>query len=121
MQQEMRFGEIMAYIPNRGDVVWILFNPQAGHEQSRRRPAFVLSPVSYNSKVGLALLCPITNQINGYPFEVLIPDGLKISGAILSDQLKNLDWKERQAELVCKLPSATMDEVLQKLNTLLGQ
>jgi len=121
MQQEMRFGEIMAYIPNRGDVVWILFNPQAGHEQAERRPALVLSPMSYNSKVGLALLCPITNQIKGYPFEVLIPDGLKISGAILSDQLKNLDWKARQAKLVCKLPSATIDEVLQKLNTILGQ
>jgi mRNA interferase MazF len=121
MQQEMRFGEIMAYIPNRGDVVWILFNPRAGYEQAGRRPAFVLSPVSYNSKVGLALLCPITNQIKGYPFEVLIPDGLKMSGAILSDQLKNLDWKARQAELVCKLPSAIIDEVLQKLNTLLGQ
>jgi len=119
MQQEMRFGEIMAYIPNRGDVVWIMFNPQAGHEQAGRRPALVLSPVSYNSKVGLALLCPITNQIKGYPFEVLIPDGLKISGAILSDQVKSLDWKARQAEFVCKLSAVTMNEVLQKLNTLL--
>ena len=121
MQQEMRFGEIMAYIPNRGDVVRILFNPQAGHEQAGRRPALVLSPVSYNSKVGLALLCPITNQIKGYPFEVLIPDGLKIGGVILSDQVKSLDWKARQTELVCTLPSATVDEVLQKLNTLLSR
>jgi len=117
----MRFGEIMAYIPNRGDIVWITFNPQAGHEQAGRRPALVLSPASYNGKVGLAILCPITSQVKGYPFEVLMPDGLKISGAILSDQLKSLDWKERQAELVCKLPSATVEEVLQKLNTLLGQ
>jgi len=111
----------MAYIPNRGDIIWITFNPQAGHEQAGRRPALVLSPAAYNGKVGLAILCPITSQIKGYPFEVLIPDGLKISGAILSDQVKNLDWNVRQAEFVCKLPNATLDEVLQKLSTLLGQ
>jgi len=111
----------MAYIPNRGDVVWITFNPQAGHEQTGRRPALVLSPESYNSKVGLAILCPITSQIKGYPFEVLIPEGLKISGAILSDQVKSLDWKIRQAELVCKLPFGTVDEVMQKLHTLIGR
>jgi len=75
----------MAYIPNRGDIVWITFNPQAGHEQAGRRPALVLSPAVYNDKVGLAILCPITSQIKGYPFEVLIPDGLKTSGAILAD------------------------------------
>jgi len=117
----MRFGETMAYVPNRGDIVWITFNPQAGHEQAGRRPALVLSPAAYNGKVGLAILCPITSQIKGYPFEVLIPDGLKISGAILSDQVKSLDWRARQAELVCKLPSATIDEALQKLGTLVGQ
>ena len=117
----MKFGEVMAYIPNRGDVVWITFNPQAGHEQAGRRPAFVLSPASYNGKVGLAILCPITSHIKGYPFEVLIPTGLKISGAILSDQVKSLDWRVRQAELVCELPAAIVDEVLHKLNTLLNQ
>jgi len=111
----------VAYIPTRGDIVWITFNPQAGHEQSGRRPGLVLSPEAYNSKVGLAILCPITSQVKGYPFEVLIPEGLEISGAILSDQVKSLDWKARQAELVCKLPPATVDEVLQKLSTLLGQ
>ena len=110
----------MTYIPDRGEAVWITFNPQAGHEQAGRRPAVVLSPASYNGKVGLAILCPISSRIKGYPFEVLIPDGLKISGAILADQVKNLDWKERQAELVCKLPSASVVEVLQKLKTLLG-
>ena len=117
----MKFGETMAYIPNRGDIVWITFNPQAGHEQAGRQPALVLSPAAYNGKVGLAILCPITSQVKGYPFEVLIPDGLKIGGAILSDQVKSLDWKARQAELACKLPSATMDEVLQKLNMLLSR
>jgi mRNA interferase MazF len=111
----------MAYIPNRGDVVWITFNPQAGHEQAGRRPALVLSPSAYNGKVGLAILCPITSQIKNYPFEVIIPDGLKISGAILSDQVKSLDWRVRQAEFVCKLPESSLDEVLQKLGTLIGQ
>ena len=109
----------MAYIPNRGDIVWLTFNPQAGHEQAGRRPALVLSPAAYNGKVGLAILCPITSQIKGYPFEVLLPDGLKISGAILSDQVKSLDWKIRQAEFICKLTSDALDEVLQKLNALI--
>lgn len=77
-----------AYIPARGDVIRISLNPQAGHEQAGRRPALVLSPSAYNKKVGLAILCPITKQIKGYPFEVLIPRDLKISGAILADQVK---------------------------------
>ena len=117
----MRFGKTMGYIPNRGDIVWITFNPQAGHEQAGRRPALVLSPATYNGKVGLAILCPITSQVKNYPFEVLIPNGLKIGGAILSDQVKSLDWKIRQEEFVCKLPASTLDEVLQKLSTLIGQ
>jgi mRNA interferase MazF len=115
-----KFGEAMAYLPNRGDLVWITFNPQAGHEQAGRRPALVLSPAAYNEKVGLAIFCPITSQIKGYPFEVLIPEGLKIEGAILSDQVKSLDWQARQAEFVCGLPVASLKEVLQKLNTLIG-
>jgi mRNA interferase MazF len=109
----------MAYIPDRGDAVWINFNPQAGHEQSGRRPAIVLSPVAYNRKVGLALFCPITNQIKGYPFEVIIPHGLKVTGAVLSDQVKSLDWKMRDAELIAHLPSSVTDDVLKKLKTLL--
>ena len=117
----MKFGEMMAYIPDRGDIVWITFNPQAGHEQAGRRPALVLSPAAYNGKVGLAILCPITSQTKAYPFEVLIPAGLKIGGAILSDQVKSLDWKVRQAEFVGKLPASTLDEVLQKLGTLIGR
>ena len=108
-------------MPQRGDAIWIELNPQAGHEQAGRRPALVLSPAAYNGKVGLAVLCPITNQIKGYPFEVLIPDGLKIKGAILSDQVKNLDWKVRQAKLICKLPAATVEEALQKLTILLSE
>ncbi|GAB4445011.1 MAG: endoribonuclease MazF [Anaerolineales bacterium] len=111
----------MAYIPDSGDIVWITFNPQAGHEQAGRRPALVLSPAAYNSKVGLAILCPITSQIKGYPFEVLIPDGLKINGVVLSDQVKSLDWKARQAEFVCKLPPIAFNEVVQKLSVLIRQ
>jgi mRNA interferase MazF len=109
------------YVPQCGDVVRTTLNPQAGHEQAGRRPAVVLSPQSYNGKTGLAILCPITNQIKGYPFEVLIPPGLSVAGAILSDQVKSLDWRARNAELVCTLPTETISEVLWKLVTLLSQ
>jgi mRNA interferase MazF len=108
-----------AYVPQRGDVVWITLNPQAGHEQAGRRPAVVLSPATYNVKVGLAILCPLTNQVKGYPFEVIVPKGLSLTGAILADQVKSLDWRVRKAELICTLPRGTMVEVLQKLSTLL--
>jgi mRNA interferase MazF len=100
-------------------MVWITFNPQAGYEQAGRRPALVLSPAAYNEKVGLAILCPVTSHMKGYPFEVLIPDGLEIGGAVLSDQVKSLDWRARQAEWICELPKAALDEVLQKLSTLI--
>jgi mRNA interferase MazF len=102
-------------------VVWITLNPQAGHEEAGRRPAVVISPESYNGKVGMAIFCPITSQVKGYPFEVVIPPGLPVSGAILSDQVKSLDWRARQAELICTLPTATISEVFQKLATLLSQ
>ena len=108
------------YVPQGGDVVWITLNPQAGHEQAGRRPAVVLSTRNYNQKTSLAILCPITNQIKGYPFEVIIPPGLPIEGAILSDQVKSLDWRARHAELICILPDGTISEVLQKLGTLLS-
>jgi len=107
------------YVPERGDVVWITLNPQAGHEQAGRRPAVVLSPGAYNAKVGLAILCPITSQVKGYPFEVEIPAGLPVTGAILADQVKSLDWRARRAEWVCALPSETVAEVLRKVEVLL--
>ena len=107
------------YIPARGDAVWITFNPQAGHEQAGRRPALVLSPSSYNRKVGLAILCPITSQVKGYPFEVTIPSGSKLGGVVLADQVKSLDWRFRKAEFICKLPREITSEVLDKLGTLL--
>ena len=108
------------YIPERGDVVWITLDPQAGHEQSGRRPAVILSPKAYNGKVGLAILCPTTSQIKEYPFEVLIPPLLPVSGVILSDQAKSLDWREREVEFICQLPAATITETLVKLGTLLN-
>ena len=109
----------MAYAPNQGDAVWVTLNPQAGHEQAGRRPALVLSPAAYNRKVGLVVLCPITNQVKGYPFEVLIPHGLRVTGAVLADQVKSLDWKAREVKLICKLPPSVTNEALKKLNTLL--
>ncbi len=110
---------VKTYIPVRGDVVWINLNPQTGHEQKGRRPALVLSPEDYNKKVGLAIFCPITNQVKGYPFEVLIPEGLKASGVILADQVKSLDWKTRNAELICQIPEEVTKIVLERIYTLL--
>src|SRR5438067_4938950 len=99
----MRSGEL--YVPERGDVVWLAFDPQAGHEQAGRRPAIVLSPAVYNGRSGLALCCPITSQVKGYPFEVAIPPGLSIAGVILADQVKSLDWRARRATPAGRLPA----------------
>lgn len=107
-------------MPERGDTVWLTFDPQAGHEQSGRRPAVVLSPREYNEPTGLAILCPVTSQIKGYPFEVALPAGLPIEGVALADQVRNLDWRARRASLICTVPRATTEEVLGKLQTLLG-
>jgi mRNA interferase MazF len=107
------------FTPERGDAIWITLTPQAGHEQAGRRPAIVLSPAAYNRKVGLALLCPITSQVKGYPFEVNLPAGLKVQGAVLSDRVKCLDWKARKSAFICRLPDDVVHEVLGKLNTLL--
>jgi mRNA interferase MazF len=107
------------YVPARGDLVWITLNPQAGHEQAGRRPALVLSPSSYNGKVGLAVFCPITSQVKGYPFEVAIPSGLKLGGVMLADQVKSLDWRIRKTTFICKLPRETTSEVVDKLGALL--
>ena len=107
------------YSPDRGDIVWINFNPQAGHEQAGRRPALILSPRDYNVKVGLAVLCPITGKIKGYPFEVRIPEELPVDGVILSDQVKSVDWKIRNTEFICTLDHQSVDKVLQRLHALL--
>lgn len=110
----------MAKTPDRGDVLWVSTNPQAGHEQAGRRPALVLSPMSYNTKAGLAVCCPITSKVKGYPFEVLLPEGLPVSGAVLSDQVRSLDWRAREAQHACRLPSDSVRQVLLKLGTLIS-
>ena len=104
--------------PDRGDIVWIDFDPQAGHEQGGRRPALIVSPRSYNRKVGLALLCPITSQRKGYPFETPLPKGLKVTGVVLADQVKSVDWHARRAEFCCKAPTATVLDVIGKAQAL---
>lgn len=109
----------MAYVPERGDVVWITLNPQAGDEHEGRRPAVVVSPRSYNGKVGLGLFCPITSHAKGYPFEVALPGGLSVSGVVLADQVESLDWRVRKAEFSARLPAGTSAEVLGKLSALL--
>ncbi|MCU0638849.1 MAG: endoribonuclease MazF [Candidatus Krumholzibacteria bacterium] len=109
------------YVPERGDIVWLQFTPQAGHEQTGHRPALVVSPGAYNRKVGLALFCPITSSIKGYPFEVPLPEGHEISGAILSDQVKSLDWRVRKAKLISRAPESVLDEVFARIQTLLDR
>ena len=107
------------YIPAQGDIVWLQLNPQAGHEEAGRRPALVVSPKEYNRKVGLALFCPVTSQVKGYPFEVFLPSSLATSGAILSDQVKSLDWRVRKAKRLCTAPEEVVEEVLGKILTLI--
>ncbi|CAN5395882.1 endoribonuclease MazF [soil metagenome] len=106
-----------SYLPERGDLVWLSFTPQAGHEQAGRRPALVISPAAYNGKVGLAIFCPITSQVKGYPFEVALRGG-SISGVVLADQVKSLDWRARNAEFAEKASAVVVDEALGKLATL---
>jgi mRNA interferase MazF len=104
-----------AYVPVRGDLVWLEFTPQSGNEQAGRRPALVVSPKSYNQKVGLALFCPITSRIKGYPFEVLLPEGTGVSGVVLSDQLKSLDWRTRKATLIGRASAEVVAMVTARL------
>jgi mRNA interferase MazF len=107
------------FVPDRCDLVWLTFDPQAGHEQAGHRPALVLSPKSYNQKSGLAILCPVTSQVKGYPFEVLLPAGSTIGGAILADQIKSLDWKVRKARKAGHISVSVFAEVLSRLSPLL--
>ena len=103
------------YVPERGDVVWLEFNPQAGHEQAGERPALVISPAAYNRRVGLALFCPLTTQVKGYPFEVVLPHLSEGTGAILADQIKSLDWRVRRARLLCRVPPEVVEETLARV------
>ena len=108
------------YLPGPGDVVWLEFDPQAGHEQAGTRPALVLSPAAYNAKTSMMVCCPITNQIKSYPFEVVIRGNPKVTGAILSDQIKNLDWRARNARLKGRVSDDELAETLGKIRALLG-
>lgn len=109
-----------AHIPDSGDVIWLWFTPQAGREQAGRRPALVVSPRAYNAKVGLCLVCPVTNQAKGYPFEVTIPAGLPVQGVVLADHIKSADWRERRSDFIATVPIEVLDEVRAKLKALLG-
>jgi mRNA interferase MazF len=110
---------MVTYIPDRGDLVWLQFNPQSGHEQSERRPALTLSPKAYNQKVGLAIFCPIASQEKGYPFEVEIKEG-KIKGAVLADQVKSLDWRQRDVKFIARAPLKVITVVIGLLSTLVS-
>ncbi|NJK72611.1 MAG: endoribonuclease MazF [Synechococcaceae cyanobacterium SM2_3_60] len=107
------------YVPDRGDIIYLDFDPTKGHEQRGYRPAFVLSPRGYNAKSSLALLMPITSKQKGYPFEVILPPGLKIQGVILVDQIKCLDWQVRHAQFVESVPRAVVEDVQAKIEPLL--
>ena len=108
----------MEYTPDRGDVVWLNFTPQAGREQAGHRPALVISPKEYNRKTGLAVMCPMTTQAKGYPFEVPITSG-SVQGVVLSDYLKNLDWRERKVTYKGKAAGPVLKEVMNKISALL--
>ena len=107
----------MSYVPDRGDIVWLNFTPQAGHEQRGTRPALIISPKIYNKKTNLALCCPITSNVKGYPFEVVVK-GKKIDGVVLSDHLKNLDWKAREIKFIEKASIQVLTECIDKISTL---
>lgn len=109
-----------AYVPDAGDLIWLTFDPQAGREQRGRRPALVLSPRVYNERAQLAIACPITSREKGYPFEVPLPEGGPLTGVVLSDHLKSLDWKARRAEFAGKTASSTLAEVRERIRPLLG-
>ena len=109
-----------AFVPEAGDLVWLTFDPQNGREQAGRRPALVLSPKTYNVKSGLALVCPITSQVKGYPFEVAVTAPQGATGVILADHLKSVDWKVRRAEKLGRCTTEVIDEVRARLAPLLG-
>ena len=106
--------------PERGDVVWLDFDPQAGREQASRRPALVLTPARYNRLVGLLIACPVTKQAKEYPFEAPLPADLPVHGVVLADHIQSLDWRTRHSEFICKAPAEVVDQVTAKVQALLG-
>ena len=109
-----------ARVPGTGDLIWLSFTSHAGREQAGRRPGLVLSPRSYNAKVGLCLVCPVTQHAKGYAFEVALPDGLPVQGVVLADHVKSADWQERGSDHIVTVPTDVLDEVRAKLKPLLG-
>lgn len=107
------------YVPESGEVVWLEFDPQTGHEQKGTRPALVLSPSGYNAKTGLMVCCPIANQVKGYPFEVAISGNSAVAGVVLADQVKNLDWQAGNAKYKGRISADQMQEVRGKIKALL--
>ena len=108
----------MAYIPDAGDIVWIDFDPQAGHEQAKHRPAVVLSPAAYNAKAGLLLCCPTTTKVKGYPFEVKLSG--RVPSVALADQVKSFDWRARKARKKSSATPSELSEIRAKLHALIG-
>ena len=107
-------------VPDSGDIVWLNFNPVSGHEQKGKRPALVITPLAYNRASGLCFVLPVTSKEKGYPFEVSLPEGTKITGVVLVDQGRTVDWKARKAEKIESLPVETVKRVKVLLKTLLG-
>lgn len=107
--------------PERGDLVWIDFDPQSGREQAGRRPALVLTPAAYNRLVGLAVFCPVTNQAKGYPFETALPPGLRVEGVVLADHVRSLDWRARRADFICAAPAEVVEHVAAKVQALISE
>jgi mRNA interferase MazF len=111
---------VKPYVPERGDLVWLNFTPHAGHEQAGHRPALVLSPAAYNGKTGLMLCCPITSQLKGYPFEVLLAADSAVRGVVLADQVKSVDWQAREVRRAGRGDAAAVECVLSLIGALLG-
>ena len=109
-----------SYIPDRGDIVWLNFTPQAGDKQRGKRPTLILSPKIYNEKTSLCIALPITSKIKGYPFEVALPKNLPVEGVVLSDQVKNLDFSVREISFICKVSSSILQSVQKNVVALIG-
>lgn len=109
-----------SYVPDRGDIVWLNFTPQTGHEQRGKRPALILSPKIYNEKTSLCICLPITTKVKGYPFEVALPKELEVQGVVLSDQIKNLDFVAREATFICNAPESVVEKVQKNVSALVG-
>jgi mRNA interferase MazF len=107
-------------VPDAGDLVWLTFDPQAGHEQRGRRPALILSPRAYNTKTSLAIACPVTSHAKSYPFEVSLPDDGRVTGVVLADHVKNLDWNARHVEFAATAPADVLTDVSERLRVVLG-